>query len=80
MTIRGVCLSLLNNWATARPIFIAISAVIGALFATPRTPSVPKSFPMRFPYSFLTTFIFPALQAAGTVNGRSCLSFVAGVK
>ena len=33
-----------NTWAAALPIRSAISEVMGSWFATPRTPSVPKSF------------------------------------
>ena len=39
-----------NTWAAARPMRIAISLVMGSWFATPRTPSVPKSFFMVAPF------------------------------
>ena len=45
MRILGVWPSRLLMPVTARPTFMAISAVMGCLLATPRIPSVPNSLP-----------------------------------
>jgi len=49
ITILGVCPFFLKRWAVARPMFMAISAVMGCSFATPRTPSVPNNLPIFVP-------------------------------
>src|SRR3990172_9838882 len=49
MTIAGRCVDPLRRCAAARPTFTIVSGVIGSLLATPRIPSVPKSFRITLP-------------------------------
>jgi hypothetical protein len=54
MRILGTCPFFLKRCAVARPMFMAISDVMGYSFATPLIPSVPNNLPIAFLSSIMS--------------------------
>ena len=63
----------LKTYAAARPSFRAVSAVTGSTLATPRTPSVPKSFRLMLVGSGFTEDFYTRQGTA--VNRRYSADF-----